>query len=436
MATTETETTSYAAAPGCLAKPRFLALRLSTLIFLGFAILGAWVPVFSLHLANLNFSAEATAWASSTNALGAMVAPLIWGQIADRWLASERCISLCALASGALMWFLASLDEPAAVISVSLLLWFFLIPVLSLTGPFIFRQLDHPERQYGGIRLWGTIGWMAASWGLTLWYWTARQQSAEAEVDFADSLRLGGSAAFLVAIYAWTLPHAPPSPRRHGPASWWVRLADAPLAALSLFRDRSFRIYGACMFGLYITMPFTIQLNPLLLKQLGVEGQWLPTYLTAAQTTEVAALAILPIFLTRLGLKATMVLGAASCAGGLLVLAATESVAWALPALASAGFFICCFVIAGQVYVNHRAPRDIRASAQGVLVFFNGIGLFLGHLLVGWLRNWTGDRYDVAYGIAGLIATGLTVLFVTCFSPAGSEAKTTRENLVSQPVIP
>jgi MFS family permease len=399
-------------------RPRFLAVRLSALIFLAFAIMGAWVPTLSLYLNNLGFSPEATAWVLSMNALGAMIAPLPWGQIADRWLATERCISVCGLTTSALLFGMAELTSPFAVIVMSLVIWFFLIPVLSLTGAYIFRQLQHPDREYGRIRLWGTVGWMAASWGLTLWFLVATWWTGKA-LDFADSLRLGGVASLVVGIYALTLPHAPPSPASlAGERSWLLRLVDAPMTALRLFADRSFFVYSACMFGLYITVPFTVQLNPLLLQSLGIEERLLPTYLTIAQTTEVAALAALPFLLARFGVKATMIAGAISWATGLMLLSIGEPIGLVIPTLATSGLFICCFVIAGQVYVNRQATHDIRASAQGILVFINGSGLFLGNLLVGWLRDWTGERYDVAYRIAAVLAAGLTLLFAVGFAPA------------------
>ncbi len=411
-------------AQGCEVKmasePRLMAVRLSVQIFAAFAVMGAWVPNFSLHLENLGFSAEETAWASSTNALGAMIAPLIWGQIADRWLATERCISLCALATGVLLWWLASLTAPIAVILLSLLLWFFLIPVLSLTGAYIFRQLEHPDREYGKIRLWGTVGWMAVSWCLTAWFGAGAWYfgKAAAPPDFADSLRLGALASILVAIYALTLPHAPPSKvgLQGAAQSLFVRLIDAPLSALGLLRGRAFLVYCACMFGLYITMPFTIQLNPLLLKKLGIDSTLVPACLTMAQTTEVVMLALLPTMLLRLGAKTTMVVGGVACALGFIVLGVTDAIPLVMAALATQGVFICCFVISGQVFVNRQAPNDIRASAQGLLIFVNGSGLFLGHMIVGWLRDWTGDQYEVAYRVAAVVATCLVVAFVLGFT--------------------
>jgi MFS family permease len=331
----EIELPSAAIASDLSSRPAFLHLRLSCLIFLAFAIMGSWLPVFTLHLRNLQFSPNATAWASATNAIGAMLAPLLWGQIADRWLAKERCIALCASITGVGLWILALVDDPTIMIAGCIALWFFLIPVVGLTGAFVFRQLEHPDREYGRIRLWGTIGWMAASWGLTAWFSIAY---ADGAANFADSLRLGGIAAFVVAVYALTMPHAPPSrvARENGPFRL-LHLFDAPLRAMRMFRYRSFAVYSGCMFGFYITVPFTIQLNPLLLDQVGIERADVPLVLTICQSTAVTLLALLPTLLARFGLRLTMASGALAWTVGLCALSFGSPKALVLTALATSG---------------------------------------------------------------------------------------------------
>jgi MFS family permease len=414
-----------------IAKPRFLALRLSALIFIAFAVMGAWLPVFSRHLQSLRFSPDATAWASASNAIGAMIAPLIWGQIADRWLAPARCITLCALATGVLLLLLATLTDAAWIIACAIATWFFLIPVLGLTGAYIFRQLEHPEREYGHIRLWGTVGWVAANWCLTLWF-KVREYFQRDEADLSDSMRLGALAAFALAIYALTVPHAPVIAETADgrKRSWLARLVDAPLAALQMFRLRPFLVYCVAMFGLYITVPFTVQLNPLLLESLGVKDDVMPVYLTLCQTTEVLCLALLPSLLARFGLKATMTAGGAAWTVGLGLLSIGTPLGLVMFALPASGVFICCFVIAGQVFVNRQASADIRASAQGLLILINGSGLLLGHLLVGWIRDLSGDSYAIAYGVAAGLAAVLIVLFVAGFTTASADAISRRDSLV------
>ncbi len=187
------------------------------------------------------------------------------------------------------------------------------------------------------------------------------------------------------------------------------------------------------MFGLYVTVPFTVQLNPLLLQRLDVGDDVMPAYLTMCQTTEVLCLALLPSLLARFGLKATMGTGALVWTVGLALLSLGQPLALVLGALPASGVFICCFVIAGQVFVNSHASHDIRASAQGLLILVNGSGLLLGHLLVGWIRDLSGrDSYGVAYGVAAGWSAVLLVMFLAGFStaPASPDANSLPDSLV------
>src|SRR5262249_40348303 len=152
---------------------------------------------------------------------------------------------------------LAELREPWAVNLLCLAMWYFLIPTIGLSISFVFRQLEHPERRYGKIRMWGTVGWVAASWCLTAWFnISGRFVSADAPVDLADSLRLGGLLALVLTLYAPTLPHTPPREMAAPSRAWYAQLVDAPMSALHLFRDRSFAVYATCMFGQNVTLAF------------------------------------------------------------------------------------------------------------------------------------------------------------------------------------
>jgi nucleoside transporter len=403
-----------------------LAARLALMMFLAYGILGPWVPVFSQHLRELGFSPEAVGWASAANAIGALLAPVVWGQVADRWVPAERCIALCALVCAGVLAGIAELTDPVAVFAACLGFWFFMIPVLSLGSALIFRQLDHPERDFGKIRLWGTVGWVAA--GLLLSLWLALLRPAfegwlTPERPLADSLRLGAGFALLLSLYAWTLPHTPPNGGPPAAISGVARLFDAPLQALRLARQRMFAVYAVCLFGAYLTMPFTTQLNPLLLRQLGIPDWLLPSTLTISQSTEVLSLALLPLFLRRLGPKMTMLLGLASWTTGLAVLMVGSPLALVLSSLICHGIFICGFLVAGQVFVNRQASNDIRASAQGVIHLISGLGLLFGNLAVGWIRDLSADDFHLAYAPAVLIAAVMALTFTLGFLPATRPAE-------------
>jgi hypothetical protein len=141
-----------------------------------------------------------------------------------------------------------------------------------------------------------------------------------------------------------------------------------------------------------------------------------PIYLTIAQGPEVIFLFLLPGLLARLGGKTTMVLGAAVWTIELAALGLDLPVGVILAAFAAHGVFICCFLVAGQVFVNRQASHSIRASAQGILLFVSGSGLLLGHLLVGWIRDASGDNYRLAYLAASLLSASMAILFLAGFS--------------------
>ena len=392
--------------------------RLSLLMFLNFMIFGSWSPVLSPFLEQRGFTPRQSAWIFATNALGAILGPVVWGQIADRWLAAEKCISICCLVSGTCLWWIAASVEAAAVFWGSFAFWMFMIPALSVGASLTFRHLSHPDKDYGRVRLWGTVGWIVGGWWLGIWFAVAYGSEVAPEAkDWGDALRWGAAFGWLTAAYAWSLPHTPPLARTASDAArgWLSAILGAPLQALQLFRHRSFAVLCVCLFGVYVTFPFSAQMTPLYLQQLGVRKAWLAPVLTVAQSLEVATLALLPVLLIRLGQKGTMMFGLMAWGWALSIYAVGAPPAVVIGSLALHGIFICCFLVAGQLYVNRLARDDVRASAQGLMQFINGLGLFLGHLLVGRVRDWAGEDYAQAFLPGAVIAGVLIVVFAAGF---------------------
>src|SRR5262249_21274864 len=108
--------------------------------------------------------------------------------------------------------------------------------------------------------------------------------------------------------------------------------------------------------------------------------------LTIAQSTEIVALGLLPMLLLRLGTRGTMRLGLAAWTLALILLMVGQPLGLVLGSMTLNGLCICCYLVAGQVFINRLAHGDIRASAQGLFSFTNGMGLLAGNLLVGAVR--------------------------------------------------
>lgn len=381
-------------------------------MFSMYAILGAWVPLFTVRLKELGFTPWDIALASATGALSYLAAPVLAGQMADRWFAAERCLLVGGLATGSLLWLLAGLEDASAVFWACLAFWAIMVPVTTITNALILSHLAHPARHFGKIRMWGTVGWVFPNWLLGLWWWLGEQPWWEAlgwpEPSSANIFHLGALLAWGLALYTLTVPHTPPRRERQS----WL----APLQALQMVRQRGIATYLLASVLVYITIPFNTQLTPLLLESLGIGRTQLAPLLTIAQSMEIVLLALLPLLLGRLGMRTTMLLGLTTWTAGLAVFALGQPSWLVMAGLVCNGVFIACFVVAGQLFLNSRATGAIRASTQSLLVFVNGIGLLCGNLLAGGIRHVTEPGFGPTYWTAVAIGLVAVVFFRAGFA--------------------
>jgi predicted MFS family arabinose efflux permease len=388
-----------------------LRFRLSLLMFLQFAFPGALLQLYSLHLAGLGFEPWAAGLCCATQSLAGVLISLLVGQAADRWFSAERCLAVCAAGAGVVLWFLPALTGFAAVFAATLAFWLLANPILLLGTTISFAHLRRPDRQYGAVRLWGTVGWLVPGWLLLAAALTGVLPADDRAGVAARLIRAGGLFALALAAYAFTLPPTPPRPAAPRRA--------APLAALALLRGRAFATLCVCTFGVCVTWSFATQALPLLigrsLDEIGAGPAWLCPALSIAQVSEVLSLACLPALLAVLGTRRALLLGLSSWALALSVMATGRPPALVLAALALNGVTVAAFFVVGQVHVNRQAADDVRASAQALLTCVNGLGQLAGHLLVGWLRQRSGDDLTQVFGVAALIVAGLVVVFVFGF---------------------
>src|SRR5262245_20631542 len=191
--------------------PPGLRWRLSVLQFLTFAPMGALVPFFTMRLKQLGFGPLEMAAASSTQALASLVAPLLLGQVADRWLSADRCLAACASLSAGLLLLLTRLTQPAAMFWMTLAVWMVLGPTVMLCNAICFIQLPRPAAQFGPIRLWGTVGWVAAGWLVGLTFALAR--GVGGRPDRGDAFVVASVLALVLACFSLTLPRSEPRGR-------------------------------------------------------------------------------------------------------------------------------------------------------------------------------------------------------------------------------
>jgi MFS family permease len=398
-----------AAAATVSTTPHFLRTRLAVLLFLVYTFPGALLQLYSIHLERLGFDSLTIGVCCATQAVGTVLVALIAGQAADRWFAAERCLAVCSLLAGISLLALTVLTGFAAVFLVTLAFWLSTSPTMLLGTSICFRHLARPDRDFGTVRLWGTVGWMVPAWLLLAWrlVWGAVNDHPPS----VDMFRVGSAFAFLLAAYALTLPATPPRPD--------PRRRAAPLTALRLLRGGTFAVYSVCTFGVCITFPFHSQAMPLLLVRLGVPGGWVGPALTVAQVSEIVVLVLLPMLLLRLGVRGTMLMGLVAWSAVLIILTVGRPLGLVIGSLGLNGFLVAGFLVSGQVFVNRQTGDSLRASTQALLTFVNATGMLIGNLLVGYLRHINDGDLPQAFMVGSVITGGMLVLFVAGFRERG-----------------
>jgi nucleoside transporter len=353
-----------------------LRIRLSLMMFLEYFIWGAWYVTLGTWLAtSLRFSGQQIGLAAGTTAVGAMIAPFFVGLIADRLFHTQRVLALLHLA-GATLLYIASLQTSFVLFYAIVLVYCLLfMPTLALTNSLAFRQMKDPQGEFGSIRVLGSGGWILA--GLLIG--TLRLEST------AVPMRLAAAASLLMGIYCFTLPDTPPLAKTE-------RLSlDSvfPREALNLLRERSMLVFAIASFLICIPLQFYYAFTNLFLNEAGVSNA--AGKMTGGQISEVVCMILIPWFFRRLGVKYMLAAGMLAWVVRYIFFAygAVGSRMWMLWAgILLHGICYDFFFVTGQIYIDRKAPPNLRASAQGLITFITyGLGMFAGSWLSGAVVN-------------------------------------------------
>jgi MFS family permease len=147
-----------------------LNVQLSVMMFLQYAIWGAWLPLFfSFAYEYRKIPIEQVGILFSVAAIGALAAPFISGQIADRYFNTEKFLALSHIAGAAMVWFLATIESYSGLMIFGILYSMIYAPTLALTNSLAFHHLPDRDRDFGKVRVWGTVGWIVVGIGMGQW---------------------------------------------------------------------------------------------------------------------------------------------------------------------------------------------------------------------------------------------------------------------------
>ncbi|GBC96138.1 Putative nucleoside transporter YegT [bacterium HR16] len=374
-----------------------LYLRLSLMMFLQFAVWGAWAVVIAKHMENLGFSGAQISYVFGTTAFGSLVSPIIAGWIADRLLPAQIFTAISHFV-GAILLFIAWRQTEFWPLWTSILLYAILyMPTIALTNAIAFHHMRDAQR-FGNIRVWGTIGWIFVQWFMAgyLRFWEHRMPGVS---RVGDCLLIAGIVSVLMGLYCLFLPNTPPAKEAKNPYAF--------LEALQLRINRNFMVLLTISFVVAIELPFYYNLTYLFLTEprhpnLHLGGVGLPEStgqfaMTLGQVGEVLLMLLLYPSIRYLGMRTTIFLGILAWPVRYAIFAIGQPAWLVVAAQTLHGICYSFFFAGGMIAVERLSPKDVRASAQGLLVFAtNGLGMLIGHFLSGRVHDFF--KTNIQYG--------------------------------------
>ncbi len=405
-------------------------LRLSVLMFLQYFVWGAWYVTTGTWLAKtLGFTGEQIGLVYGTTALAAMISPFFVGMVADRFFATERILAVLHLVGGFVLWYASTLTAFGPLYGVLLVYTLCYMPTLALSNSLSFRHMHDPAHDFPGVRVLGTIGWIIA--GLAIGTLGLEATSVPLRIAAVGSMALG--------LFSVVLPHTPPERRAR------ATLRDVVgLDALKLLGDRSFAIFVLGSFLICIPLQFYYAFANPFLNEIGVSNA--AGKMTLGQMSEIFFMLVMPWFFRRLGVKYMLLVGMAAWAARYVLFATGNNGAlvWMLYAgILLHGICYDFFFVTGQIYVDRKAPADLRAAAQGLIAFVTlGVGMFIGSWLSGLIVDGftvttAGDvshAWDRIWMVPAVASGAVLLLFAFFFrtesQPDGAAAPAVRSEAV------
>src|SRR5436309_1243787 len=404
--------------------------KLFLMMVLEFFIWGAWLPLIFGYLPSLGFKPAEQSWILNAFPIAAIVGMFFSNQFADRHFAAEKFLAFSHLIGGIAILSLAFTRSFWPFVLLMYVHCLFYVPTISITNSIAFANMKDAQKEFGIVRMGGTIGWILAAWpftfilvdwdkvkaahpeGLASWVGAALANGLTGPA-LQDATKwtyiVAGVASLTLAAFSLTLPHTPPKKAGEGAGeslAWLeaTKLLKHPFVLILWLVTFVDSFVHNCYFnwtGRFLSS-----------KEVGIAGNWIMPVMSAGQISEILTMAVLGMVLKKLGWRATMVIGILGHAVRFGVYAFFPNAAWLIIAVQVLhGICYAFFFATVYIFVDAYFPKDARASAQGLFnVMILGIGPLVANSLCPWLMQSVFTRDGVTNFRALLLVLMLTAI--------------------------
>ena len=387
--------------------PRF---KLFVMMVLEFFIWGAWLPLIFGYLPSLGFTPVQQGWILNAFPIAAFVGMFFSNQFCDRNFAAEKFLAFSHLVGGVAMIGLAFTKAFWPFFGLMLVHCLLYVPTMSITNSIAFASMKDPQKEFGLVRMGGTVGWILAAWpftfilvdwdkvhaanahGLVNWVGSVLSSGLTGDALKAATVWtfiVAGIASLVLAVFSFSLPHTPPKRGGDGTEKlawleafkllkhpfvlvlWIVALADS-------FVQNAYFNWTGLFLG-------TARAD----GGVGIAGNWIMPVMSVGQIAEILTMFVLGVTLKRLGWRTTMIVGILGHTARFAVYAFfPQHPALIIVVQVLHGICYAFFFAAVYIFVDAYFPKDARASAQGLFnVMILGAGALLANSICPYLSQ-------------------------------------------------
>jgi MFS transporter, NHS family, xanthosine permease len=366
-----------------------LKFRLTIMSFLQFFVWGAWlITIATYFFGNKMGTGVQFGAIFSTLALSSLFMPALTGIIADKWVNAEKLYGVLHILYGAILFYVPQVHDANTLYYVIFAAMICYMPTISLSNSIAYTILKNNNydviKVFPPIRVWGTIGFIAAMWTTNL----------SGSKGNSNQFIIAAVAAVVLGIFSFTLPKCPPQKNIAKDASLIEQLG---LKAFTLFSN--YKMAAFFIFSMFLGA--ALQLTNMYGDTFLDDFKKVPVYhdsfvikystiiLSISQVSETIFILAIPFFLKRFGIKKVMLISMLAWvvrfalfsygdpAGGLWMIIFSCIVY---------GMAFDFFNISGSLFVETNTDSKIRSSAQGLFMMMtNGVGAFLGSKISGFV---------------------------------------------------
>ena len=391
--------------------PRSMYTKLSLMMFLQYAIWGAWLPFLWAFLeGHRGMDGGQIGNMFAAGAVGAIIGPFVAGQLADRYFSTQWLLGVSHLLGAVLIWQLATIESESGFLIFSLLYGMVYAPTLSLTNSLAFHHIPDRDRDFGRVRKWGTLGWIAV--GLAMGHWLAFKHTPVDVADEvvkaaqyagrADAFRLSAFLGAIMGLYCFSLPKTPPSSGASSVQS------NATMGAIRESRRQPLltlfllAVPVSCIHQFYFVHTEVFLSDQQLAAPgwskfiFGAGGGGL---MTVGQMSELLVIAAVPLVARSASRKSLLAVGLVAYGLRMALFAYVDVIPLPvmltlLTGIALHGLCFGCFIFVAFMVVDENTSDDVRASAQNLFnLVIIGVGVIVGSKIAGWVSDWAkGDH--------------------------------------------